>query len=78
MGISMDKPPQIIPGSLPVPVVSPPYTTNLYTLLSRHDEQEGLGADTDTSTITADLGANKDNTATPKKKKTKTLKDETA
>jgi hypothetical protein len=59
-------------------MVSPPYAANLNSLLSGHIGQDGLGADADTSMITADLEAINNNTASLKKKKTKKLKEKSA
>ncbi len=66
-------PPQ--PEPPPASVVSPPSATNLNSLLSGQVGQEGLGTDANTSTITIDSDAAKENFVSPTKKKTKKLKE---
>jgi hypothetical protein len=69
---------QVTIEASPTSVVSPPFATNLNSLLSGHVRQEGPGLNAGTSTITVDSGAAKENSASSDKKKTKKLKEKTA
>ncbi len=72
--ITPSGPTQVMSEPPPASVVSPPSTTNLNALLSGQVGQECLGTDADTSTITADSEAVKENSASSNKKKKKTNK----
>jgi hypothetical protein len=69
-------PPQ--PDAPSASIVSSPSATNLNSLFSGQVGQEGSGMDANTSTITTDSDAAKENFAPPTKKKTKKLKENTA
>jgi hypothetical protein len=76
--VTPSGPTQVMSEAPPTSVLSPPSTANLNALLSGQDGQECLGTDTNTSTITADSEAVKENSASSNKKKTKKPKEKSA
>jgi hypothetical protein len=69
--VTPSGPTQVMSEAPPASVISPPSATNLNALLSRQVEKECLGMNANTSMITVDSEAVKENSLSSNKKKTK-------